>query len=228
MFRSLSAALSALVLFTGCLTIEENYTFRKNGSGTMEYVVDMSQLGEMIKGLGEMGEEGDGTLDNAGGMDMSGEVATLKGLPGISKVKLNSKDEWVQRISFAFKDIDALNAALNTLMPDSTGIQHRFFYWEGSTLVRTNNRHAYELGSSMMRDDNGDGMGDEDGLDLGAMVGSMKYHYSFKFAEDITSTTVADGVIRENKGLREVVIDTDFGVIGRDPNALDLRIDLGR
>ncbi len=54
--RVLQKALSwALLLFVllmqGCLTIEENYTFKKDGSGTMEYVVDMSEMADLMKGL---------------------------------------------------------------------------------------------------------------------------------------------------------------------------------
>ncbi|MBK9535574.1 MAG: hypothetical protein IPO10_10485 [Flavobacteriales bacterium] len=39
-------AVILLMFFTGCLTIEENYVFKKDGSGTMEYVVDLSEMGE--------------------------------------------------------------------------------------------------------------------------------------------------------------------------------------
>jgi len=34
-----------LVGLTGCITIEEQYSFKKNGSGTMTYVLDMREMG---------------------------------------------------------------------------------------------------------------------------------------------------------------------------------------
>ncbi len=228
LFRKILPALVGVVLFSGCLTIEEHYTFKKDGSGTMEYVVDMSELGEMMSTLGEMSEEsGDGGgMEDMGTMDMSEEVEALKQIPGIKKVKLNSKQEWVQRLSFSFKDLDALNAALNALMPDSTGTAYTFFTREGNTLVRKNNGHAYELGAGMAKDKDADGVNDEDGMDLAAMLESMKYRYSFTFAQDIADIRVADGVSKENTSSREVRMETDFGVIGKDPKALDLRIEL--
>jgi len=147
-----------LIAFTGCITIEENYTFKKNGSGTMEYVVDMSQIGEMLKAFEDMGD-GKGKEDKDAGLnqlDMKEQVSALKNVPGIKKVKLNNKDKYVQRVSFAFADLNALNAALNVLMEDSTDTQHTFFQWEGNTLVRRSNGHARDIGLGMGNEDPSD------------------------------------------------------------------------
>jgi|GEM_PF-459369 len=229
------AVLAVSVAFTGCLTIEENYTFKKNGSGTMEYVIDLSELGEMMKSFSELGEGQEQKEEGLGTMDMNDEVTGLKGIPGISKVKLDTKKEWVQRVRFSFKDVTALNAALNVLMPDSSGTPHAFFNWEGGTLVRSNNRHAYEIGAGMAKGSEG-GEGEEgvegaeegatDGLDMSTLLTSMKYKYSFKFAQPLGVTKSAEGVVVEPNGTKEVALSTDFGVISKDPNALDLRIEL--
>ncbi len=225
-----------LVLFTGCLTIEENYTFKKNGSGSMEYVVDMSEIGELMKTLGEMSEVegGEEMPDDIGSLDMEDELKALKAIPGIKKVKLDAKKKWVQRLKFNFADIDALNRALNVLMADSSGMQHTFFTWDGSTLVRTNNRHAYELGAGMAA--GGSGGEDQEGndptmtetADMEAFLGSMKYKYSFKFAEEIGGTETAEGINKETVGTKEIKFDTDWAVISTNEKALDLRIKLDR
>ncbi len=215
-------ALLALVLLTGCLTIEEHYTFKKDGSGSMTYVVDMSELGALMNNFGNgegVGGEGMGT------MDLSAEVANLDRLPGVSKVKLDAKKEWVQKISFRFKDVGALNAALNELLKDSSGTQQEFFAWDGGTLVRRNNRHAYELGAGLAKDD-AEQEDEEDGLGLGNMLESMKYRFSFKFSRPISGVTLAEGVQRQDPNTRELKLETDFAVISRDPGALDLRIAL--
>lgn len=219
--------LALLALFTGCLTIEENYTFKKNGSGTMEYVMDLTEMGEMLKafGGGDDSDKGKG----GGNMDMSDQAEKLKHLPGIGKVKLDTRKEWVQRLSFTFKDVEALNAALNVLMPDSTGTAHRFFAWEGNTLVRTSNRYAYALGAGLAEASGEDGdAGEEGGFDMSTMLGMMKYKYSFKFAKAIEQPVVAEGVHQEAKGTKQVSMDTDFSVIAKDPKALDLRIPVKR
>ena len=215
-----------LVLFTGCLTIEENYSFKKNGSGTMEYVVDLSEMGSLMESFGEMGE---GDNKKIGIMEMSEQVETLKSIPGIRKVKLNNKKKWIQRVSFSFKDIASLNSALNVLMPDSTGTQHEFFRWDGATLVRTNNRHAHDLGASMTKTDEAQGEeGEESAMKMSDILSSMKYKYSFKFAEGVVSNTAAEGVNKETVSRKALRFDTDFSVIGRDPKALDLTIQLDR
>lgn len=56
------AAIGAIMLLSGCLTIEEHYTFKKDGSGTMEYVMDMSEIGSMMDALGSS-DQGEGGGD---------------------------------------------------------------------------------------------------------------------------------------------------------------------
>lgn len=213
-----------LIAFTGCITIEENYTFKKNGSGTMEYVVDMSQIGEMLKAFEDMGD-GKGKEDKDAGLnqlDMKEQVSALKNVPGIKKVKVNAKDEYVQKVSFAFADVNALNAALNVLLKDTTELQHTFFTWEGNTLVRKSNGHARDIGMGMGKED------PNDSTDMTEFLSSMKYKYSFTFADPIANTATAEGMVQENPDPRTVKLDTDFSVISKDEKVLDIRIDLKR
>jgi len=212
-----------LIAFTGCITIEENYTFKKDGSGTMEYVVDMSQIGEMMKAFENMGDGKDKSKkDGLGELDLKDEVAELKKVPGIKKVKVNGKDKFVQKVSFRFADLNALNAALNVLMRDSTGVQHTFFTWEGNTLVRTSNGNARDIGMGMGKED------PSDSTDMTEFLSAMKYKYSFNFADPIASTGTAVGVEQENPDARTVKLNTDFSLISKDDKALDLRIELKR
>jgi len=216
--------LALLVAFTGCITIEENYTFKKDGSGTMEYVVDMSEIGDMMKAFEDMDKSGDAKdPGDMGTMDMKEKMAVLKNVPGIKKVKVIDKEKYVQRLKFAFADITALNAALNQLMPDSTGAQHTFFTWEGNTLVRTNNQHARELGSGMGTDKD-----PSDTTDMTQMLATMKYKYSFVFAHAIGTTAAAEGMAKESPNAKSVKLNTDWSVIANDPKALDLRIELAK
>lgn len=218
------AALALVVLATGCLTIEENYTFKKDGSGTMEYVVDLSAFAELIKSMEKMGDgKGGSGSEGFKALEMGEQVTQLKDVPGVKKVKLKKeKDGYVQRISFAFKDLTALNAALNVLMPDSTGVKKEFFHWEGNTLVRVNNSHANELGGDMASDP------DNDTLNTAAMLQSMQYKYSFAFANEVAGTDVVAGMTKESPNAKQVKLSTDWSVIMKDPKALDLRITLNK
>jgi hypothetical protein len=218
-----------LITFTGCLTIEEHYTFNKKGGGTMQYIVDLSELGSLMESFGDAADGDKGKDEGFGAMDMGAQVEAIKSIPGIGKVKLDTKTKWVQKLSFSFKDVNALNGALNQLMRDSSGVRHEFFRWDGKTLVRTNNAHAYELGAGMAKGDGDGGGSTEEGeLDMSMMLASMKYKYSFKFAEPIASCEQAEGVNMERPKPNTVALDTDFAVISRDPKALDLRVALGR
>ena len=211
-----------LVAFTGCITIEENYTFKKNGSGTMEYVVDMSELGDMMKAFEELDKSGGKKDDGMGSVDLHDEMTQLKAVPGIKGVKVDDKKKYVQRLKFSFADITALNAALNVLMPDSTGVVFTFFTWDGNTLVRNTNSHARDMGTSM-------GKGSDDPSDTTDMTGfleNMKYKFSFAFKDEVGNTSVATGVDMENPTKKSVKLNTDWSVITKDPKALDLRIEL--
>jgi hypothetical protein len=189
---------------------------------------------ESFSEMGEAGKDGkDGAMEGLGAMDMTEQITALKSIPGVSKVKLDKKKEWVQKVSFAFKDVSALNAALNVLMRDSSGVAHQFFRWEGSTLVRSNNRHAYELGANLAKGDEEESgesaeEGEEEAIDMNGMLETMKYKFSFRFAEPIASTTAAEGVNKVEDGAKEVMLDTDFAVISKDEKALDLRIAFDR
>lgn len=221
------AVLGLLVLFTGCITIEENYTFKKDGSGTMEYVLDLSAMGEFLKSMEQMSDDKGGKDKKQGlnGMELTEKLDALKKIPGIKKVGLKKEEDgYIQRVSFAFQDINALNAALNTLMPDSTGAQKAFFNWDGNTLVRTNNLHAHDLGETMAK-------GDSSSTDSATVMGilqSMQYKYSFAFANDVSATEQVDGMVKEMPDSRKVKLSTDWSVIMRDPKALDLRITLNK
>jgi hypothetical protein len=226
MVRFRPILLLLLVVLSGCLTIEEHYTFRRDGSGTMTYVVDMSGMGAMMDDLDRMTKEAEGPEEPV--MELDDEAAAIRQLPGISRVKVGREKEWVRSVRFSFRDIAALNAALNVLMPDSSGVAHTFFSWEGNTLVRRSNRFASELGASMGGEKDEDAADGDDALDLGVLLGSMKYRYSFRFANAIAGTTSEEGVMQERKGRREVRWNTDWSVIAKNEKALDLRIDLDR
>ena len=158
------AMLSLLLVLQGCITIEENYTFKKDGSGAMEYVVDMSELADLMKGLPGAKDKGDGM----GKLDLIENIAKLKAITGISKVKVKKeKDGFIQRLSFRFTDVAALNGALNEIISDSTGTGPKeFFRWEGSTLVARTKGRTKGMGNSM-------GGGSEDSTGAEGMLKMM-------------------------------------------------------
>ncbi len=213
---------SLVVLATGCITIEENYTFKKNGSGTMEYVVDASLFRDLMNAFPD--EDGKKKSKNEGPpmeSKLTDRVKALKQLPGLKKVKFKEeKDGFVERVSFAFADIAALNRALNVLMPDSLRPEQEFFRWEGNTLVRQGNSYANLMANDMSS-------GRDSTLALGNdLLANMKYKLSFKFADPVGDVALAEGIAQEKPKPNMVAVATDWSLIGRDPKALDMRITL--
>ena len=108
--QRLSTTLFICCLLLGCVTIEENYTFKYDGSGNLEYVIDMTELGEMLKGF----ESSDGDVQKDQKTNIDSMAQVISSMKGIKKVKTIEK-EWIQKISFDFEDIDALNNALTVV-----------------------------------------------------------------------------------------------------------------
>ncbi|MFZ1658757.1 MAG: hypothetical protein WAT61_08065, partial [Flavobacteriales bacterium] len=57
---------------------------------------------------------------------------------------------------------------------------------------------------------------------------SMKYKYSFKFANTVGDAQVVEGMTQERPSKKKLELATDWSVISKDPKALDLRITLDK
>lgn len=226
--RSFRLLLPLIVLLSGCITIEEHYSFNEDGSGTMEFVVDMTAFKDIAEAFGDLSDPKHSTAgaveaeDDKPEMGMQEKAEALQQIQGIRDLKqVEEEDGYIQRIRFAFADLHALNSALNVLMPDSIGKDVEFFRWEGRELVRRNNNYTMELGEDMAGD-----MADDN--DISELFASMKYKMSFTFAKPVTGTQVADGIEVEAPDDRTLELSTDWSVLEKDPTALDLRIKLGK
>ena len=225
----LAILFSALMMLSGCITIEEHYNFKKNGSGTMSYVVDMKEMGEMLEAFSEEMEKEEGSSSSEeddmgiGDIPMSELADSLKTVDGISKVKYEQDGEYYYKISYAFKNIEALNAAMNVLMSDKDQTtDHVFFKREGNKLYRVHNESAQELGDELADDEGG-----EEAVE---MLKSMKYEMSFNFKEKLKSVESNVEGSDLNPDYKNAMSDdkksyelkTDFSVVNEKSNALDL------
>ena len=212
----------------GCITIDESYTFKKNGSGTMAYTIDMTEMGEMLDSMSDMvgdeeGEKDDDSPDLGALMDSDGDMKFLNSkdelekIAGVSKVKV-LEEKYKGTISFAFKNIEALNAALNVIQPDTTGQSHTFFTLNDGVLKRMHNKRS-EM-SSDLQDDDDDEMG-------AGFLKAMKYTISVKskVVKAISSDSEAS-ITQVNK--KEVKVESNMKQISEDPSTLDLQFDLNK
>ena len=215
------------LLIQGCITIEERYEFKKNGSGTMAYTIDMTEMGEMLDSMSDMvGDDeskDDDSPDLGALMDGDGDMKFLDGkedlekIPGISKVKV-VEEEYKGTISFAFKNIEALNAALNVIQPDTTGEAHTFFTLEKGVLKRMHNTRS-EMSSDL-------GDSEEDEMSAGFLK-AMKYNIvvKSKVVNPIASDSEA-AITQVSK--KEVRVESNMKQVSEDPNTLNLTFDLNK
>jgi hypothetical protein len=108
-------ALLCLNLTTGCLEIREEIVFKKNFSGQLSYTLDLSRLKELFSMLG-----GGTQSTEAGGLvagmsiGLKAQADKLQSIPGISRVSFSgSEKDLVYRLTFRFRNLDALNRALS-------------------------------------------------------------------------------------------------------------------
>ena len=114
-----------LLFLSSCLTVYEKYTLNRDGSGAMEYIIDMSELHSMMQAFSDSSGEGTNPLE----IDQSFReiLPGLKDIPGITNVRLTGDaDDYIYGIKYDFGDQDALNHAMAVILgsSDTTGIRY--------------------------------------------------------------------------------------------------------
>ena len=172
LLKKLGLAIMAIGLLQSCLTIEENYTFKKDGSGSMEYVIDMSELGEMMKDF----DDSDGKIKNEQKSNIDSFATVLSSMDGIQNIKTDDQ-EWIQKISFDFKDINILNKALAVITEQGASWTNKGKKWT-RTQGKLNNE---TIGQDEEGDDEEDDM-----FDFGSeMLASLTYRVNVTTSKSI-------------------------------------------
>ncbi|MFK7972402.1 MAG: hypothetical protein AB8F95_18680 [Bacteroidia bacterium] len=227
MKRILKLAVMAVVLaftMSSCLTMEDHFTFNKDGSGSMKYVVDMSEMKGMMRMMMDFGE-GDGELP----MDLPGmpsaDESPLASLDGISNFSVdNDMESFKFGISFDFENSAALNQALKEL--GRAGMAGGNPY-EHPTKNQFSNTFSPDPNMAL-----GDQLGDQQNelsemmggsMDqLGASMGKMSYHVYLNFAKPVQAMYTAKGVkvdFVDEKG-KQIKLTTDMASIKENPDLL--------
>lgn len=122
------AAVTMMTL-SGCFDIQEHIVLNSDGSGTFEFVVDMSEakrITDMLSGMVPQEPTGDGQSDaNAGEDALSSDDlvsdfeqmrGTFEALEGISAIEVQQDPEaLVAGIAFSFDSIEGLNRAMGMI-----------------------------------------------------------------------------------------------------------------
>lgn len=210
-------SLSLLLLaFPSCLTVEETYEFKRNGSGFMQYVVDLSEMKTIL----EMAEEEEGIpmQDEVSFEDVARRLETTDGISSVNIIK----DEEAYRfgINFKFKSIGALNNALNQIIIDPEqggGSRHTFFEMKDDVITRTHMMNQAIDTRELLGEDDSSEMAME-------MLESMKYELNFEFKRSVKVVYSSAEAVLGGKKNREVAIVANFKQLTEDPEALNASI----
>ncbi len=210
-----------ILLMPACLTIEERYTFKKDGSGDAEYIIDMSEMASLIKMAQE--EEGVGNMEDE--LDISIFSDKLAGIAGISKVKALETDvEFVFGVQFHFDGISSLNVALNALnkSEEMMGTEdHEYFKMDGKTITRTHRMSdAFDLNELLEGGEGEEGEAEQ----MAMLMESMKFKLTMTFKKPIKSVyTSADSRFLDKKNKQVEIVATVKQVMD-DPSVLNATI----
>ncbi|MEO1383161.1 MAG: hypothetical protein AAFV78_08025 [Bacteroidota bacterium] len=215
--RILFIAILSLLL-SSCLTIEERYTCNKDGSGVMEYIVDMSELKDMLPDP----EEGESPVGESDGPNE--DSLALESIQGIDQIQpLKDNENYRFGISFHFANLQALNEALNTILADelNEGEYHTFFTKEGGQITRHAGPKSQDM-KSLFEEELGDE--EESGVDMEALMQAIKYKQSFSFASPIQVAYAKHEVeIQSNKLIVSADLKSIAGQTGKRNTTIVLK-----
>ncbi|HLO82787.1 MAG TPA: hypothetical protein VK166_17600 [Chitinophagaceae bacterium] len=125
--------ITSSLFLSGCINITEELFLEKDGSGKYVTTINMEKLQEMMEMMKTYAPD---SLQEADlGSVMQDSIQTmindLSKVPGISEVKNENPDKNTVIVSFRFKDVSALNAALKKRSGKTTNGEY-FSYSKGS------------------------------------------------------------------------------------------------
>lgn len=211
--------LALAVAVTSCLTFEEQYVFKRNGSGTMKYLIDMSEMKAML----EM-REGGMTDEQLSDLSFAEAVPQLAAIPGISAVEAIEDREALRfGVTYAFDGITSLNAALNLLLNsgeegEAAPAAHTFFTMEGNTITRTHLPGNSPAGGLFEDED------EETAAQATAFLESMTYRLRFEFARPVQVTYAQSEAEIGGRKNKQLQLETNFKEIADDAGVLNATV----
>lgn len=208
----ISFILSAIFL-SGCITIHEDYKFNKNGSGTMEYTIDMSKLLSMMQSFSESENSEDLQIDQSF-IEATEELKSIKGISNVSLTGNNS--EYIYGIKYDFTDIDVLNEAMSSILKQESHYS-KYISIDGKKITR----HSVISDEFSFDKLKGKEEGEIDKETMQGIFEQMKYFITMNFQRPVKSvTTMADYNI---KG-KTIFLETNFAKILENKKNLETQI----
>ncbi|MEM9933472.1 MAG: hypothetical protein AAF824_07660 [Bacteroidota bacterium] len=194
---------------SSCLTIIESYTFRQDGSGSMEYTVDMSEMSSLLEMSGGFEEN----------QDMMGKstddwITSLKNISGITKARADfEEDRYTLKISFDFSSPDALNMALADILQIKSA--QKIFFWNGNIIRRKHQADSQMELLSQLQDDERSQM-------IMSMFKEMKYKCTYRFDKKVKVFYSSPSIGFEQRSKKEWGMETNLEELLENPAALNV------
>ncbi|MCB8999161.1 MAG: hypothetical protein H6540_03705 [Bacteroidales bacterium] len=201
----------ALIFLSGCITIIEKYTINADGSGSMEYLIDMSELYGMMSAMSDSSNEvNTDDLDKT----MREALPGLQEISGISNIRLSGDiTKYIAGIRFDFANGIALNKAMAVLLEGESTASENFSYVD----IKRKTFTRYSLTSEDLNKEAILGNEDVDPETLKMILESMKYKIIVDFDKKVKKvSTLADYTIEKDT----VRIETNFSEIFDNPETL--------
>jgi hypothetical protein len=178
--------LSLLINFSAC-SVQQNFYFKEDFSGRVEYTLDMSMMGEFMKGMqGSLPDSlKTGSDAQVEGFDkMLDSLLNLK-IPedkqkdGISNMKIVNIDgnKYKIKFTFDFRDLNALNQAMLQTQGVTPDKDTEMFKMDGKKFVFT--------GVKFKATDVGQQQGNMKPEEMGEMDGFFTFQYKLVFDKEV-------------------------------------------
>jgi hypothetical protein len=190
MFRYLLLAVTLTTTLSSCFEITEEVTVNKDGSGTYTSIMDATKLSEQMQMLAAFDTTGEMVTKLKYSLDSTftetyKKYATVK---GISKVVADTSKPYIYKVTMAFKDVDALNQAVNMDKKDD-GIKN-LYTWKKGQLTRKD--FALNLDDMKMEDESQKEMAK-------SMLEGMKYTIIMTLPGNVKSCSNKEAKISDDK-----------------------------
>lgn len=200
MTRKFTIALSLLLsagLLSSCFEVREKLHLKENGSGQFVYTLDFSQSQSALSMAKMMADFRNKTSpDKKIKNSVDKTLEALQSTDGISNAAVNRDDErFIYKVSFDFRDVESLNAALNKFVKSEEEIT--FFTYDGKNFSRTD---AVSIRQTIEKEMAHEGSS-LSGLDPYELFSEATYVTDYSFEKTIKKAEVAGAATQDDHSI---------------------------
>ena len=199
------------LFLSSCLTIEESYYFRRDGSGSMRFSVDLTELGAILNYA-----EAEGSTNVLTDLSFIHAVKQLRQLEGIYNViLLDDPENYIWGVEYEFVHTVALNQALAILLLQEIPDNPDPFVEYHGRMFRQNHRMDKLLLAEKLDED-------ESLASLSAeLKDKMHYRIHYHFDRPIKAVYAQQDIQLPKRRTKYLQFESTFWEMEQNPRILD-------